>query len=130
MDGSSEVKIMQNYVDFLRSKQILVAPSGFQASDVNLKLFEFQRDIVRWAIERGRAAIFADCGLGKTPMQLEWASQVASEYKRPVLILAPLAVSKQTEREGRKFDIPVTVAISDMDVRGLGVHSMVRSGIS
>ena len=64
-------------------------------------LFDFQRDIVRWALRRGRAAIFADCGLGKTPMQLEWARHIPGR----VLILAPLAVSAQTVREAAKFGI-------------------------
>jgi hypothetical protein len=69
-------------------------------------LFDFQRDIVSWALRRGRAAVFADCGLGKTPMQLEWAHRVPGR----VLILAPLAVSGQTAREGKKFGIDVTIA--------------------
>src|SRR5882724_2138355 len=94
-----------DYQEFLKAKQILIEPSGFRAPSLNGKLFEFQRDIVMWALDRGRAAIWADCGLGKTPMQLAWAEQVAKEYKRPVLILAPLAVSRQTEREGLKFGI-------------------------
>jgi DNA modification methylase len=66
-------------------------------------LFDFQRDIVGWALKRGRASIFADCGLGKTPMQLEWASHVPGN----VLVLAPLAVSLQTVGEGKKFGIDV-----------------------
>lgn len=88
-----------------------IAAKGFQAQTVGLseipalnpKLFDFQRDIVAWALRKGRAAIFADCGLGKTPMQLEWAKHVPG----PVLILAPLAVAQQTVREGAKFGIPV-----------------------
>lgn len=111
------------YADFLRSKQITIQPSGFRAPSLNSKLFEFQSDITRWALDRGRAAVWADCGLGKTPMQLAWAEQVAKEYKKPVLILAPLAVSKQTEREGVKFNIPVKIAASDMDVKkGAGIY--------
>src|SRR5690606_12497486 len=72
--------------------------------------------IVRWACKRGRAAIFADCGLGKTPMQLEWAHQVHLHTKQPILILAPLAVSKQTQREGEKFNITVKICESQDDV--------------
>src|SRR5438132_12890570 len=97
-------------------------PSGFLEPTVNQKLFEFQCDIDRWSIERGRAAIFADCGLGKTPMQLQWAESVTRKLNRPVLIHAPLAVSKQTEREGKKFGIPVKVVASDIEVRGPGVY--------
>lgn len=108
---------MEAYAQFLESKKTSVTPGGFEPDSLNPKLFEFQRDIDRWGIIRGKVAIFADCGLGKTPMQLEWANQVARESKRPVLILAPLAVSRQTEREGEKFDIPVKAVASDIEVR-------------
>ena len=74
-------------------------------------LFDFQRDMTRWALRRGRAAIFADCGMGKTPMQLEWAKHVP----RRVLILAPLAVAQQTEREGEKFGVAVKYARHQQD---------------
>lgn len=110
-----------SYSAFLKTKAVSVAPSGFEPKPLNLRLFEFQRDIVGWALKRGRASVFADCGLGKTPMQLEWATHVVKEYKRPVLILAPLAVSKQTEREGLKFDIPVKAVASDIEIREPGV---------
>jgi hypothetical protein len=112
---------MKAYDSFLASKQVLTPPSGFAVESLSPQLFEFQRDITRWSIERGRSAIFADCGLGKTPMQLQWAEAVTAKFNKPVLILAPLAVSKQTEREGRKFGIPVTVAASDMDIKKHGV---------
>lgn len=111
-----------DYAEFLASKQTLVKSSGFVPDQLSPMLFEFQRDIDRWSLERGRTAIFADCGLGKTPMQLQWAESVVRALDRPVLILAPLAVSKQTEREGKKFGIPVTVAASDMDVRKHGIY--------
>jgi SNF2 family DNA or RNA helicase len=68
-------------------------------------LFPFQRDLVEWALRKGRAAIFADCGLGKTPMQLVWAENVVRHTNKPVLILTPLAVSHQTMTEAHKFDI-------------------------
>lgn len=110
------------YQEFLANKQIAQPASGFVAESLSPMLFEFQRDITRWSIERGRAAIFADCGLGKTPMQLQWSESVVRKFNRPVLILAPLAVSKQTQREGEKFGIPVIVAASDMDVRKPGVY--------
>ena len=85
-------------------------------NDLNPMLYQFQRDIVRWALAKGRAAIFADCGLGKTPMQLEWANQVVAERGGSVLILAPLTVSVQTAQEGAKFGIPVTLCESAADV--------------
>jgi hypothetical protein len=68
-------------------------------------LFPFQRELVSWAIRRGRAAIFADCGLGKTPMQLVWARNIAEKTGGAVLILTPLAVGRQTIAEGKKFGI-------------------------
>jgi len=92
------------YRDFIQSKQIVDNPCGISVNgDLNPMLFGFQHDIVRWAVKRGRAAIWADCGLGKTPMQLEWARHIPGD----VLILAPLAVSQQTIREGDKFGIEV-----------------------
>lgn len=118
---SAVAEQMKPYKDFLESKQVIHPASGFTPDSLSSMLFEFQRDITRWSVARGRAAIFADCGLGKTPMQLQWAESVVSKFNRPVLILAPLAVSKQTEREGKKFGIPVTVAASDMDIRKPGV---------
>lgn len=84
--------------------------------DLNPMLYDFQRDIVHWALIKGRAAIFADCGLGKTPMQLEWAHRVNLHTGEPVLILAPLAVAAQTKAEGDKFGIPVTICESQADV--------------
>ena len=98
------------YEEFLAGKRHDFVPSGFEPAAINPMLFDFQRDIVRWACERGRSAIFADCGLGKSPMQLEWARQVCGETGGSVLILAPLAVSHQTVREGQKFGIDVTIA--------------------
>lgn len=72
---------------------------------------------MRWALMKGRSAIFADCGLGKTPMQLQWATEVSRHEGKPVLICAPLAVAKQTQREGVKFGVPVTVCRKGTDVK-------------
>lgn len=96
-----------NYAQFLDAKAI-VSPLAGVSFEPALRehLFPFQADITRWALKRGRAAIFADCGMGKTPMQLEWA-RVIAETHGPVLILAPLAVAQQTVREGDKFGIKV-----------------------
>jgi len=95
---------VDDYTRFLESKSLTAPPTGLaDVPDLNPMLFQFQRDIVGWALRRGRAAIFADCGLGKTPMQLEWAKHVPGD----VLILAPLAVGQQTVREGEKFGIDV-----------------------
>lgn len=100
---------MIDYQAFLQAKRVTVPSVGFEVSAdlINPKLFKFQRDIVRWALHLGRAALFANVGLGKTGMQLEWARWVAQHTGRPVLILAPLAVAPQTVREGQKFGIEV-----------------------
>lgn len=105
------------YTEFISQKRIIAPPAGIDihATDLSPLLFPFQRDIVEWALRRGRAAIFADCGLGKTPMQLQWAEQV-SHIGKPVLILAPLAVTRQTQREGEKFEVPVNVCRSQSDI--------------
>lgn len=110
---------MQDYETFVASKITAAEPVGFPVPDaaVNPMLFPFQREIVTWAAGRGRAAIFADCGLGKTPMQLAWADLVAEHTGGDVLILAPLAVAEQTRREGAKFGVPVHVCRSQADVR-------------
>jgi hypothetical protein len=102
-----------SYTQFLRSKEFLNSAKGIQPGELNASLFPFQRDIVRWALRKGRAAIFSDCGTGKSAMQLEWAQHIPGD----VLILAPLAVSKQTQLEGVKFGIPVTVCESQDDVQ-------------
>lgn len=94
-----------DYREFLVHKEQAGADTGFDPSFLPPFLFDFQCSLVEWACRKGRAAIFADCGLGKTPMQLVWAENVARKTNKPVLILAPLAVSQQTVHEGEKFGI-------------------------
>jgi DNA modification methylase len=98
---------MSGYEEFLAAKRIAQKPNGFEPQNLNKNLFDFQRDIVTWACRKGRAAIFADCGMGKTIMQLSWAEQVHRKYGGFVLIVAPLAVAAQTIREGAHFGIEV-----------------------
>ena len=81
------------------------------------RTFAFQRRIVEWALRCGRAAIFADCGLGKTAMQLAWAQAVCSHTGGRVIVVAPLAVAQQTVREGTKFGIDATYARGPCDAR-------------
>ena len=95
------------YSEFLKQKQKRVIESGFDPEKLNDHLFPFQEFIVRRALKAGKYAIFADTGLGKTIMQLEWAHQVVNYTERSVLILAPLAVITQTIEEGAKFGIDV-----------------------
>lgn len=107
-----------NYKEFLKSKVIEDIPTGlFNDMELNNRLFDFQKDIVKWAIKRGRAAIFADCGLGKTAMQLEWSNQIVKHTSGNVLILAPLAVALQTKLEGKKFNIDINICRSQRDVK-------------
>lgn len=97
------------YKEFLESKRFTQELAGFDIdrSDLHPTLFEFQKDIVVWALKKGKAAIFAGTGLGKTLMQLEWAKQVHERTGHNVLILAPLAVASQTVREAKKINLSV-----------------------
>ena len=94
-----------NYEAFIAGKSQYGTADGFDPIWMPDSLFPFQRSLVEWAIRRGRAAIFADCGLGKTAMQLTWAENVVRKTNRPVLVLTPLAVGPQTAREAAKFGI-------------------------
>src|SRR6056297_1311270 len=94
------------YTEFLERRKH-IQNEGFEPLEIPDFLFDFQKYLVEWAIKKGRAAIFADCGLGKTPMQLVWAKNVQMKTGKPVLILTPLAVSSQTIEEGEKFGIKV-----------------------
>ena len=108
-----------DYIDFLKSKQITIEPSGFDIniSELNTMLFDWQKDIVKWALRKGKCALFEDCGLGKTPQQLEFAYQVHKHTGGNILILAPLAVAKQTQREGVKFGYDVNICRTQSDVK-------------
>lgn len=97
-----------DYNKFLENKVKRFDDAGFEVQELNQNLFDFQKEIVGRALKKGRYAIFADCGLGKTIMQLEWADKVSKYTGKPVLILTPLAVSKQTINEGEKFGINVS----------------------
>lgn len=102
---------MDKYKEFLKTKVRVTQPTGFEIpnDELNQHLMDFQKDIVTWAVKKGKACIFADCGLGKTLMQLNWAEAVNKKTGKPILILAPLAVSEQTRKEGEKFGIEVEI---------------------
>lgn len=93
------------YSDFLIEKEHLGEMHGFPVTFMPNGLFDFQESLIEWAVAKGRAALFEDCGLGKTVQQLTWAENVHRHTGRHVLILTPLAVSQQTIREGEKFGI-------------------------
>lgn len=111
-----------NYSEFLQTKQKTLQSTGFEINEneLNKNMFDFQKFIVKRALRLGKYAIFADCGLGKTLMQLEWANKVSKHTNKPVLILAPLAVSGQTIKEAEKFGLHCEKLKSD--VFGFGVY--------
>lgn len=111
------VPLKMNYDEFLKNKRFVLESSGFdiEKSALNEKLFDYEKDVVRWALKKGKACIFSDCGTGKTAMQLEWAYRVHKYTGGKILILAPLAVAEQTKREGEKFGIKVTVCEKQED---------------
>lgn len=104
------MKMSVTYQEFLKSKSQVQGMFGFEPIWMPEFLFDFQQALVEWAIRKGRAAIFADCGLGKTPMQLVWAENVVRHTNKPVLIVTPLAVAAQTVREADKFGIDCKVS--------------------
>lgn len=111
------------YDDYVARKLAYVAPSGISSAvDLPASLFPHQQALTSWAIKRGRAAIFADTGLGKSRMELAWADAVSNYTGQPVLILAPLAVAKQTAAEGAAIGINVTVCRSASDVNDRGIN--------
>lgn len=115
---------MDEYSQFLESKRIVAQPCGFTVpmEKLNHKLLPFQRDIVHWALKRGKAALWEDCGLGKTFQQLEWAKWVNKHTESPVLLFAPLAVSQQTREEAEKFGIDAKVVERQQDcINGINI---------
>ncbi len=117
---------MIDYAEFLRGKAAAAVSTGFEPAPMGAYLAPFQGALTRWALRRGRAAVFAATGLGKTRIELEWARQIAALGGGPVLILAPLAVAAQTVREARalgiaaeqsrdgRIDAPIVVTNYDM----------------
>lgn len=95
------------YAAFVTNKAQSATDGGMPPVWLPPFLFDFQAHLVEWSLSKGRAAIFADCGMGKTPIQLVWAENVVRATNRPVIVLTPLAVSSQTVREGEKFGVEV-----------------------
>ncbi len=112
------------YEDFLTHKARTIPCCGFafDKSDMTPCLFDWQKDIVCWALKKGKAALFEDCGLGKTLQQLEWCRIISNYTGQPTLILAPLAVSRQTRTEGQRFGYSVQICRSQSDiVQGINI---------
>lgn len=110
---------MKSYKEFINSKLTQIVQSGFESdkTQYNANLFDWQRDIVHWALKKGKACLFEDCGLGKTLQQLSFAEEVCKHTDGNVLILAPLAVAAQTRNEGIKFGIEVNICRTQDDVK-------------
>lgn len=109
-----------DYQAFIARKAQSVSDGGFAPLSLPSFLFDFQRSLVDWSLRKGRAAVFADCGLGKTPMQLVWADNVVRHTARPVLVLTPIAVAAQTVSEAEKFGIEAKRA--EPGKIGTGIH--------
>jgi hypothetical protein len=113
------------YEQFVARKLAMKVFDGIDGDVSNIDLMPFQRDLTRWALRKGRAALFADTGLGKTRMQLAWAREAARHGR--VLILAPLSVSKQTVGEGNRIGVDVTICRSAEDLRdGINITNYER----
>ena len=118
-----------DYASFVDRKLAMVMPSGIAKPDaLPASLFPHQKALTTWALKRGRAAIFADTGLGKSRMELAWADAIRKHTGQPVLILAPLAVATQTAIEGAQIGLQVTVCRdgSDVDDRGINITNYDR----
>jgi hypothetical protein len=112
---------MGKYEDFLGKKTQLGSYDGFEGKFWPAGLFDFQQSLVEWALLKGRGALFADTGLGKTLMQLTWAENIVRHENRPVLILTPLAVGSQTMREGEKFGIECAISRTGTPRPGINI---------
>jgi hypothetical protein len=121
-----EAILRREYSAFLDRKSQLGGFSGFDPLWMPGFLFDFQQDLVDWSIRKGKAAIFADCGLGKTPMQLVWADNVVRKTGKRVLIITPLAVGAQTIREAEKFNIEARKAVDGYLHPGINVTNYER----
>ena len=117
---------MTPYAEFLERKTQNDGNAGFAPNSMPDFLFPFQRAVTDWAIRKGRAAIFADCGLGKTPMQLVWAENVRRKTGKPVLIVTPLAVGLQTIGEAAKFGIEAATSRDGLVQAGITVTNYER----
>lgn len=118
------------YADFLAQKRITDPMTGMSdVGDLPAFMFSHQRDIVAWALRRGRSAIFAGTGLGKTAMELAWGEKVSAHTGKPVLIFAPLAVSQQHIREAGKFGLAARIVKDQSEVRpGVNVTNYQKIG--
>ncbi len=106
--------MMSDYEKFIKRKRQALQPMGFDpVCELNSNLFDWQAVTVEWAVKRGRAALFEECGLGKTLQQLAWAEQVVKKTNKPVVLHCPVGVRQQTKHEAEKFGIDADVVIAN-----------------
>lgn len=116
----SERGMMDKYTDFLKTKLFYGSSDSVDISFIPEMLFDFQKAIVKWALQKGRCAIFADTGLGKTFMQLTWAQNIIKATNGKVIIFAPLSVNEQTIDEGKKIAVEVS-RFNELDNRNIKI---------
>ena len=93
------------YDEYLENKRQISSNDGFEPLFIPDSAFDFQKSLIDWSVKKGRSAVFADCGLGKSLIELAFAQNVVEKTNGNVLLLTPLAVGQQMEREGKKFGI-------------------------
>lgn len=119
----------EKYNEFLKSKRNYDYNSGFdiEISDIHSSLFDWQKAITKWAVKKGRCALFEDCGLGKTRQQIEWIRIIQKKVSGPVLIICPLSVAEQTIDEGKKIGINIKFVKHLEDCESLGAPVFVTN---
>ena len=113
---------MQDYKDFITAKNPDFISSGFDPKPITAPLFDWQSEILKWAVKKGRCALFEDCGLGKTAQQLEWSNQVVSHTGGSVIVITPLSVAEQTKAEADKFGIDASVVSHGDGIKEAGIY--------
>lgn len=115
------------YHDFIKSKLFELKKTGFECGELSPMLFDYQKDLVRWALNMGRCALFTMTGTGKTIMQCEWAKRVQEKTGGNVLLVSPLAVSAQTIREGKKIGLEIKYCKNQAEVQpGISITNYER----
>lgn len=105
------------YDEFIKRKSLRVKDYGIEPENLNYPLFEFQRAIIKWALKKGRCAVWADCGLGKTRISLVWANEILKKENKPIIILTPLAVAHQFKKEGLQIGVDVNICKEEKDLK-------------
>lgn len=126
MFDAPSIDLHEEYEQFLKNRAQINSYDGFAPVFMPSQLKDFQAHLVDWNVRMGRSATFADCGMGKTLMQLVWAQNVVQHTNRPVVILAPLAVTQQTQREAEKFGIEAHVTNDGRIHSGINITNYER----